>query len=67
VSGAGCGSRTLRVRRKILLLPGEANFKTVVSVYFILKQDLKQTRSVGLRAFSPAMSSSLRLLRDFAG
>jgi hypothetical protein len=51
VSDAGCGSGTLRLRRKIPLLFGEKSFETVCSDSFILKQALKQTRSVCLRAF----------------
>jgi hypothetical protein len=51
VSGAGSGSTILRLRRKIVLLFGEKSFETVCFDSFILKQALKQTRSVCLRAF----------------
>jgi hypothetical protein len=50
VSDAGCGSGTLRLRRKIPLLFGEEILKTVCFYLLILKQALKETRSVGLRA-----------------
>jgi hypothetical protein len=46
MSDAGCGSGTLRLRRKIPLLFGEENLKTVCLDSFILKQ----TASVFLRA-----------------
>jgi hypothetical protein len=51
VSGAGCGSGTLRLRRKIPLLFGEKSLKTVCFDSFILKRAIKQTRSVCLIAF----------------
>jgi hypothetical protein len=51
VSDAGCGSGTLRLRWKIPLLFGEKSLKTVCFDSFILKQALKQTRSVYLGAF----------------
>jgi hypothetical protein len=51
VSDAGSGSGTLRLRRKIPLLFVEGSLKTVCFDSFILKQVLKQTRSVCLRAF----------------
>jgi hypothetical protein len=51
VSDAGCGSGTLRLRRKIPLLLGEKSLKTVCFDSFILKHALKQTRRVCLRAF----------------
>jgi hypothetical protein len=51
VSDAGSGSGTLRLRRKIPLLFGEESLKTVCFDSFILKQALKQTRSVCSRAF----------------
>ncbi len=47
---AGCGSGTRRLRRKIPLLFGKESLKTVCFDSFILKQALKQTRSVCLRA-----------------
>src|ERR1700736_2138204 len=53
VTNAGSGSRILRLRRKIPLLFGEKSFETVCFDSFILKQALKQTRSVCLRLFPP--------------
>ena len=50
VRKAGKG-RAIAKRRRILLLFGEKNFETVCLDSFILKQALKQTRSVCLRAF----------------
>jgi hypothetical protein len=48
---AGSGSGILRLRRKIPLLFGEKSLKTACFDSFILKQALKRTRSVRLRAF----------------
>jgi hypothetical protein len=56
VTNAGSGSRILRLRRKIPLLFGEKSFETVCFDSFILKQALKQTRSVCLRAIYLARS-----------
>jgi hypothetical protein len=50
VTNAGSGSRILRLGRKIPLLFGEKSLETVCFDSFILKQALKQTRSVCLRA-----------------
>jgi hypothetical protein len=55
------------LRRRIPLLFREKSLETVCFDASIVKKALKQTRSVCLRAFWPAMSSSLQLLRDFAG
>jgi hypothetical protein len=48
MSDAGCGSGTLRLRRKISLLFGEKSFETVCSDSLILKPALKRARSVCL-------------------
>jgi hypothetical protein len=50
VSGAGSGGRILWLRQKILLLFWREEFETDCLDSFILKQALKQTRSVCLRA-----------------
>jgi hypothetical protein len=50
VINAGSGSRILRLRRKIPLHFGEESFATICFDSFILKQALKLTRSVCLRA-----------------
>lgn len=44
-------SGSAKLRRTILLLFGEKSSKTACAGSFILKQALKQTRSVCLRAF----------------
>jgi hypothetical protein len=51
VSDAGSGSGILRLRRKIPLLFGEENLKTVCFDLIYLKSTLKQERSACLRAF----------------
>jgi hypothetical protein len=45
----------------------EKHLKTVCFDLFILKQALKRTRSVCLRAFQPAMCALLFTARDFCG
>jgi hypothetical protein len=51
VTNAGSGSRILRLCRKIPLLFAEKSFEAACFDHIILKQALKQTRSVCLRAF----------------
>jgi hypothetical protein len=63
----GSGSGILRVCRKVPLLFGEESLKTVCFDSFILKQALKQTRSVCLRAFQPAISALMRMACEICG
>jgi hypothetical protein len=58
VSDAGCGSGNIRLCRKIPLLFGEKSLKTVCFDSLILKQALKQARSVYLRASSDELVAS---------
>jgi hypothetical protein len=61
------GSRILRLRRKIPLLFGEKGLETVCFDSFILKQALKQTPGVCLRAIQPAISVWMHMACDFCG
>ena len=51
MNNAGSGSRILRLGRKIPLLFGEKSFETVCFHSFILKEALKQTRSVCFKSY----------------
>jgi hypothetical protein len=74
VSDAGCGSGTLRLRRKIPLLFGEEKLKTVCFDSFILKHFLSHTLPAALlsgltfsRSFSsiPLLSTAQPLFKSF--